>query len=102
MGALPASYFRIHFSNSQFTIIARFSEAIPGNKGELDCFVASAPRNDVDNSRRDSAFSQRECARVMHSHIAPQGKEGAGAPQEREQGMPGARCTHGFVQKSTR
>ena len=52
-------------------------------------------------SRYDFAFSRRECARVMHSHFARhERREGAGDPQERAQGMPGARCTHGFVQKA--
>jgi hypothetical protein len=41
-------------------VIASASEAIHGNRQGLDCFVASAPRNDVDGFRHNAAFSQRD------------------------------------------
>jgi hypothetical protein len=38
------------------------------------------------------------CARVLQIH-APQKKEGAGDPQQRARGRPGARCTRGLACK---
>jgi hypothetical protein len=35
------------------------AEAIQDNKKELDCFVATAPRNDVDSSKHNSSFPRR-------------------------------------------
>jgi hypothetical protein len=37
----------------------RLREAIQSNKQELDCFVASAPRNDVDKFGYNFAISPR-------------------------------------------
>jgi hypothetical protein len=39
-------------------VIASVSEAIQAASKELDCFVASAPRNDVDGSEHGLAFSR--------------------------------------------
>jgi hypothetical protein len=50
------------------TVIASAGEAIQGHKQGLDCFVARAPRNDVDNPRRAFAFSFR--ARMQNGRQA--------------------------------
>jgi hypothetical protein len=51
----------IQISNSQSSkfVIASASEAIHRNKGKLDCFVASAPRNDVDDDAPPSTVIPR-------------------------------------------
>jgi hypothetical protein len=67
-------------------VIASVSEAIQGNKQELDCFVASAPRNDVDKRRHAFAFSR---------HDAPELCISSAQKNQRAQETPGARCTHG-------
>jgi hypothetical protein len=60
-------------------------------KGGMDCFVARAPRNDVE---RDAVSHSRGTnARGFH-FVVPR--------QQREQGMPGARCTRGLVCKIVR
>ena len=55
----------------------------------MDCFVASAPRNDVAASHTP-AFSRLHLPEL--SHQCPS-REGAGDPQERAQGMPDAQST---------
>jgi hypothetical protein len=57
-------------------------------KEELDCFVASAPRNDVDGSRHSFMFSR---------HAAPEVCKFVRPKKERAQGRPGARCTRGLM-----
>jgi hypothetical protein len=64
----------------------------------MDCFVASAPRNDalrvmspVPNNKYASAFSRRDFARALRC-----------PSRRREQGMPDARCTRGLVCKVVR
>jgi hypothetical protein len=59
-------------SQSSKTVIASVCEAIQDNKEELDCFVAGAPRNDVDSSSHNFAFSRRhapEFAAVISRHM---------------------------------
>jgi hypothetical protein len=57
-------------------VIASVSEAIQGNEGEeLDCFVASAPRNDVDGSGHNPAFSRHTAPEVLQI-VSPQKKRG--------------------------
>jgi len=50
-GCAPRVFNSIVTDNS--TVIASVSEAIQGNKEELDCFVASAPRNDKVHGHRN-------------------------------------------------
>ena len=50
-------------------------------------------------ARHTSAFPARMCARGSPWKFVPQQQEGAGDPHKRAQGMPGVRCTRGFVQK---
>jgi hypothetical protein len=56
-------------------------------KGGMDCFVARAPRNDVE---RDAPSHPRG-TNARGLNVVPL--------DEREQGTPGARCTHGLVCK---
>ena len=51
---------------------------------KMDCFVAYAPRNDVNNLRRTVAFSLRDPREFFHRR-AP--------PKQRAQGMPDAQST---------
>src|SRR5882762_6458468 len=55
----------------------------------MDCFVASAPRNDAD--RQESAFSRRDSPEFCPHVSRPE--------NQRAQGMPDARCTRGLVRK---
>src|ERR1700674_2399620 len=57
----------------------------------MDCFVASAPRNDgaPDTTLRCRGVMRPDCAWKLPRH-------------QREQGMPGARCTRGLVCKIVR
>src|ERR1700685_4679915 len=56
---------RIRFSNSQYSRHCERSEAIHGaaKQVRMDCFVAYAPRNDVE--RYSFAISRRDFARVL-------------------------------------
>ena len=72
----------------------------------LRCAIAhrssrkSAPRNDErEGCGRNFTFSRHHAPEFCSNHFAPSEKRAQGDPQERAQGMPGARCTHGFVQK---
>src|SRR5436190_23811474 len=58
----------------------------------MDCFVASAPRNDVANSKRGLAIPRRDASGFLRGHPR----------RSRERGMPGARCTRGLVCKIVR
>jgi hypothetical protein len=77
-------------------VIASVSEAIQGNEGEeLDCFVASAPRNDVDGSGHTSAIS-RHTAPELCKFVRPK-KEGAvrsqeGRREDRVRAAPAVSC----------
>jgi hypothetical protein len=60
-----------------------------------------APRNDVDPSRT-SAFSRRNAPELFNQRV-PRNREGAGDPQERAQGKPGAPGTRSLAcSKKTR
>jgi hypothetical protein len=72
-----------------------------GRKEALDCFVARAPRNDVERSRYNSAFSRQHPPEFC-KFIGPQKERAQCDPQERAQGRPGARCTRGPVCKSSK
>jgi hypothetical protein len=64
------------------------SEAIQSNKRGLDCFVASAPRNDVDRSGRESVCSPRAAPELCIKH-PPIKTEGTARPSRRgRRGMP--------------
>jgi hypothetical protein len=60
-----------------------------GQPGSLDCFVASAPRNDG-KFRYASAFSRRD---------APESCMNLRPGKQRAQGMPGARCARSLACK---
>ena len=60
-------------------------QSISPRKERMDCFVARAPRNDVE---RD-AVSHSRGTNARGLNVVPL--------DEREQGMPGARCTRGLV-----
>src|SRR5437764_7839169 len=55
----------------------------------MDCFVASAPRNDGVQMR----------LRLLAARIAPELCENVVPRKRRAQGKPGARCTRGLVRK---
>ncbi len=71
------------------TVIARSEatkQSISRRKERMDCFVASAPRNDVDIVLHAISFSRREAPELCQI-FRPR----------RAWGMPGARCTRGLV-----
>ena len=69
----------------------RLREAIHCRTTKMDCFVASAPRNDINNLRRAAAISRLDSARVMRELFRP--------INGRAREMPGARCTRSPVCK---
>jgi hypothetical protein len=71
------SRFNFQAADSSGTVIASASEAIQSNKQGLDCFVASAPRNDVAKRRHASAFSRHDAPELC-VNICPKKIEGAG------------------------
>jgi hypothetical protein len=78
-------------------IASEAKQSISLGRERMDCFVASAPRNDKEGSN-----SIRKRADV-HPHsrgmIYPRFILSIVPLDEREQGMPGARCTRGLVCK---
>jgi hypothetical protein len=58
----------------------------PSRKEELDCFVASAPRNDVDGSRRDSTFSRHHAPEFCK--FIPRKNRGGGSQDRRLMLLP--------------
>jgi hypothetical protein len=89
-----------HFSCT--TVIAsEAKQSISPHKGRMDCFVASAPRNDVVGSRFNF---QTAYARPPSRGMVCPSFAGAAClpPKQRERGMPGARCTRGLVCKVVR
>src|ERR1700694_4817758 len=64
-------------------------------RGEMDCFVASAPRNDVVSSA--SSFKERMCIRILAARFARALRRLSPPQKQRAQGRPGARCTRGLV-----
>jgi hypothetical protein len=85
-------------------VIASASEAIqrpqgsagllpPSPNGYGGQVVASAPRNDVDGSERNFAFSRRDAPEFCKFIPPPEKQRAQRDPQERARGRPGARCT---------
>src|SRR5882757_11480127 len=69
-------------------------------RGEMDCFVASAPRNDVVSSA--SSFKEQMCVRILAARFARALRRLSPPRKQRAQGRPGARCTRGLVCKIVR
>ena len=84
----PHSQMRNNVDAHSGSLRAQRSNPSSRAKGAMDCFVARAPRNDV---QRDAfAFSRHDSPEVFIS---------LSLAKQREQGMPGARCTRGLVCK---
>jgi hypothetical protein len=68
---------------------------------QMDCFVASAPRNDGERAvlrRARFNFKQQMSVRILAARFAR--ALHFVVPRKREQGMPGARCTRGLACKT--
>ncbi len=72
--------------NSQTVIASEAKQSMSPRKERMDCFVASAPRNDGGYS---FAISRRVTPEVF--------QEAPALSKQRAQGRPGARCTRGLV-----
>src|SRR3979409_534016 len=74
-------------------------QSISQRRGRMDCFVASAPRNDVVRSQLN--FQKSRHAFAFSRHGLPELYWNVCPSKKRERGMPGARCTRGLVCKSS-
>jgi hypothetical protein len=94
----------IHFQTAKPSLRAQAKQSIVRHKERMDCFVASAPRNDVERWVRDPAA---RCARVVHVFRA-QKKEGVGnagrqlRPQPRVQKVESTRVVTASTAGNTR
>jgi hypothetical protein len=81
-----SGFFGIKWSN---IVIASVAKQSRGRTEELDCFVARAPRNDVDGSRHSLMFS-RHTAPEFCKFIGPQKKRGR--REDRVRAAPAVSC----------